>query len=153
MENFMDLWPCSSNDLDNLVTQEAGEVDAKPRWYSVLPAGTSSGSVSSKLINSKTEFSLGKRFESTAPASESSDPPLEKYEYQAEVSRLKNDGLQSKAEAWWRVQNQYYQLAATDDDEGIKLINTIDGSVARVLKGHRGSVTGISFDPKVESRW
>ncbi|KAK1379813.1 WD repeat and HMG-box DNA-binding protein 1-like [Heracleum sosnowskyi] len=41
-------------------------------------------------------------------------------------------------------------LAATDDDEGIKLINTIDGSVARVLKGHRGSVTGISFDPKGE---
>lgn len=41
-------------------------------------------------------------------------------------------------------------LAAAGDDEGIKLINTIDGSVARVLKGHRGSVTGISFDPKGE---
>ncbi|XP_019189746.1 PREDICTED: WD repeat and HMG-box DNA-binding protein 1 [Ipomoea nil] len=41
-------------------------------------------------------------------------------------------------------------LAAAGDDEGIKLINTIDGSVARVLKGHRGSVTGIAFDPKSE---
>lgn len=77
--------PLSAFNLSNL---SAGEVDAKPRWYSVLPAGTSSGSASSKFINSKTEFSLGKRFESTAAASESSDPPSEKYEYQAEVSRL-----------------------------------------------------------------
>ncbi|GLT55014.1 hypothetical protein SLA2020_281680 [Shorea laevis] len=29
-------------------------------------------------------------------------------------------------------------LAAAGDDEGIKLINTIDGSIARVLKGHKG---------------
>ncbi|KAG5618412.1 hypothetical protein H5410_018236 [Solanum commersonii] len=41
-------------------------------------------------------------------------------------------------------------LAAAGDDEGIKLINTIDGSIARVLKGHRGSITGIAFDPKSE---
>lgn len=41
-------------------------------------------------------------------------------------------------------------LAAGGDDDGIKLINTIDGSVARVLKGHRGSITGISFDPNSE---
>lgn len=41
-------------------------------------------------------------------------------------------------------------LAAAGDDEGIKLINTIDGSIARVLKGHRGSVTGLGFDPKSE---
>lgn len=41
-------------------------------------------------------------------------------------------------------------LAAAGDDEGIKLINTIDGSISRVLKGHRGSVTGIAFDPKSE---
>ncbi|CAN4086211.1 unnamed protein product [Withania somnifera] len=41
-------------------------------------------------------------------------------------------------------------LAAAGDDEGIKLINAIDGSIARVLKGHRGSITGIAFDPKSE---
>ncbi|CAH9092846.1 unnamed protein product [Cuscuta europaea] len=41
-------------------------------------------------------------------------------------------------------------LAAAGDDEGIKLINTIDGSVSRVLKAHRGSITGIAFDPKSE---
>ncbi|KAI3759231.1 hypothetical protein L6452_06888 [Arctium lappa] len=41
-------------------------------------------------------------------------------------------------------------LAAGGDDDGIKLINTIDGSIARVLKGHRGSITGIAFDPKSE---
>lgn len=41
-------------------------------------------------------------------------------------------------------------LGAAGDDEGIKLINTIDGSIARVLKGHKGSITGIAFDPKSE---
>lgn len=41
-------------------------------------------------------------------------------------------------------------LAASGDDEGIKIINTIDGSIARVLKGHRGPVTGLAFDPKSE---
>ncbi|XP_030521443.2 protein ENHANCER OF LHP1 1 [Rhodamnia argentea] len=41
-------------------------------------------------------------------------------------------------------------LAAAGDDEGLKLINTIDGSIARVLKGHKGSVTGLAFDPNGE---
>lgn len=41
-------------------------------------------------------------------------------------------------------------LAAAGDDEGIKLINTIDGTIARVLKGHKGSVTGLAFDPSSE---
>ncbi|KAK1565318.1 hypothetical protein Q3G72_024025 [Acer saccharum] len=41
-------------------------------------------------------------------------------------------------------------LAAAGDDEGIKLINTIDGSIARVLKGHKGPVTGLDFDPNNE---
>ncbi|KAL8130298.1 hypothetical protein V2J09_019453 [Rumex salicifolius] len=41
-------------------------------------------------------------------------------------------------------------LAASGDDEGIKLINTVDGTFARVLKGHRGSVTCLAFDPNNE---
>lgn len=41
-------------------------------------------------------------------------------------------------------------LAAAGDDEGVKLINTIDGSIARVLKGHKGSVTSLAFDPNGE---
>ncbi|XP_038687193.1 WD repeat and HMG-box DNA-binding protein 1-like isoform X2 [Tripterygium wilfordii] len=41
-------------------------------------------------------------------------------------------------------------LAVAGDDEGIKLINTIDGSIARVLKGHRETVTGLAFDPNSE---
>lgn len=41
-------------------------------------------------------------------------------------------------------------LAAAGDDEGIKLINTVDGSIARVLKGHKGCITGLAFDPNSE---
>lgn len=41
-------------------------------------------------------------------------------------------------------------LAAAGDDEGIKLINTFDGTIARVLKGHKGSITGLAFDPNGE---
>ena len=41
-------------------------------------------------------------------------------------------------------------LAAAGDDDGIKLIATIDSSISRVLKGHKGTVTGLSFDPKNE---
>lgn len=38
-------------------------------------------------------------------------------------------------------------LAAAGDDEGIKLINTIDGSIARVLKAHKSPITGLDFEP------
>lgn len=41
-------------------------------------------------------------------------------------------------------------LAAAGDDEGIKLIDTIDGSIARVLKGHKAPITGLAFDPNGE---
>nr|ABA18100.1 transducin/WD-40 repeat family protein [Olimarabidopsis pumila] len=41
-------------------------------------------------------------------------------------------------------------LAAAGDDEGIKLINTFDGSIVRVLKGHKGPVTGLDFHPNGE---
>lgn len=39
-------------------------------------------------------------------------------------------------------------MAAAGDDDGIKLIATIDNTISKVLKGHKGSVTGLSFDPK-----
>lgn len=41
-------------------------------------------------------------------------------------------------------------MAAGGDDEGIKLVNTIDGSIARVLKGHKGPISGLAFDPNNE---
>jgi chromosome transmission fidelity protein 4 len=39
-------------------------------------------------------------------------------------------------------------LAAAGDDDGIKLIATIDNTISKVLKGHKGSVTGLAFDPQ-----
>ncbi|KAG0464421.1 hypothetical protein HPP92_020490 [Vanilla planifolia] len=41
-------------------------------------------------------------------------------------------------------------LAAAGDDDGIKLIATVDSSISRVLKGHKGSITGLDFDPMNE---
>jgi heat shock protein beta len=63
-----------------------GENDTKPRWYSVLGSEKSS---SVNQLNLKRDLFLGKRYESTAAESNaSSSPPAEKFEYQAEVSRL-----------------------------------------------------------------
>ncbi|KAK2648400.1 hypothetical protein Ddye_015889 [Dipteronia dyeriana] len=63
------------------------------RWYSVLPSGRCNTVRSLTEVNlSKNGFFLGNRYESTAAASDASaappPPPAEKYEYQAEVSRL-----------------------------------------------------------------
>lgn len=41
-------------------------------------------------------------------------------------------------------------LAAAGDDEGIKLINTVDATIARILKGHKGPITSLAFDPNNE---
>ncbi|KAK9111680.1 hypothetical protein Scep_019199 [Stephania cephalantha] len=71
---------------------QAGRDDSKSfkysrRWYTTLnfdkcnTAGT-------KLLNSRNGLLYGNRYESTATASDSSEPPAEKFEYQAEVSRL-----------------------------------------------------------------
>ncbi|MCH91876.1 heat shock protein 83-like, partial [Trifolium medium] len=63
-----------------------GENETKPRWYSIL--GSDKYSTVNQL-NLKRDLFLGKRYESTAAESNaSSSPPAEKFEYQAEVSRL-----------------------------------------------------------------
>ncbi|XP_076947551.1 protein ENHANCER OF LHP1 1-like [Bidens hawaiensis] len=86
---------------------------------------------------------------STCLASGSSDRSVKLYkfpggEFESNISRFT---LPIRALSFNR---QGTMLAAGGDDDGIKLINTIDGSIARVLKAHRGSITGISFDPKSE---
>ncbi|XP_011048941.1 PREDICTED: heat shock protein 83 isoform X3 [Populus euphratica] len=64
--------------------------EAKFRWYSVLTTGREIPN-ETKQLNLKHTFFLGTRYESTAAESDSSSSPPsvgEKYEYQAEVSRL-----------------------------------------------------------------
>uniref|UniRef100_A0A9I9DYR7 Heat shock protein 90-6, mitochondrial n=1 Tax=Cucumis melo TaxID=3656 RepID=A0A9I9DYR7_CUCME len=64
------------------------ESDGKVRRYSLLTVGQLDSAKPSSQLNLKHNFSLA-RFESTATASDASaTPPVEKYEYQAEVSRL-----------------------------------------------------------------
>ncbi|XP_020962497.1 heat shock protein 90-6, mitochondrial isoform X3 [Arachis ipaensis] len=66
------------------ISSQVGEEDAKARWYSVL-----SSEKSRNYQNLKKDLFLGKRYESTAAESaESNSTPSERYEYQAEVSRL-----------------------------------------------------------------
>ncbi|CAA0837042.1 HEAT SHOCK PROTEIN 89.1 [Striga hermonthica] len=68
-----------------LIDNHSGEKDATKRWFSVLTTGSSSCVDGSKPSNLKNEPFVGRRYESTSAASE---PPAEKFEYQAEVSRL-----------------------------------------------------------------
>eukprot|EP00850_Spirogloea_muscicola_P012300 SM000079S22418 [mRNA] locus=s79:8874:14531:- [translate_table: standard] len=41
-------------------------------------------------------------------------------------------------------------LAAAGDDEGIKLISTVDNSIVRILKGHDKPILSLAFDPRNE---
>jgi heat shock protein beta len=68
--------------------QQIAESNAKLRLYSVVTTGICNNAGSVKNLNRRDEWFLGNRHESTAAASGSSDHPAEKYEYQAEVSRL-----------------------------------------------------------------
>lgn len=67
---------------------ESADADSKGRWYSALTSGRCNVTESVKPFKSTNEPFLGCRYESTAAASDASDSPSEKFEYQAEVSRL-----------------------------------------------------------------
>ncbi|GAU36293.1 hypothetical protein TSUD_255470 [Trifolium subterraneum] len=72
--------------LSSSISHSVGENDTKPRWYSML--GSEKSSTVNKL-NLKRDLYFGKRYESTvAESNASNSPPAEKFEYQAEVSRL-----------------------------------------------------------------
>ncbi|XVF21124.1 hypothetical protein REPUB_Repub12eG0063500 [Reevesia pubescens] len=63
--------------------------DSKTRWYSAITGGKCNTATHSAHLNLKSGLFLGSRYESTAAASDSGNPPpAEKHEYQAEVSRL-----------------------------------------------------------------
>ncbi|GMP53699.1 hypothetical protein CsSME_00019088 [Camellia sinensis var. sinensis] len=76
----------SSNSLFN--ESQAGQSDTKLRWYSVLTTGRCNTTGSMESLNLRNGLFRGNRYESTTAASDASDTPAEKYEYQAEVSRL-----------------------------------------------------------------
>ncbi|KAK9110156.1 hypothetical protein Sjap_018216 [Stephania japonica] len=80
--------PLSSSQLQG----QAGRDDSKSfkyshRWYTAFNFDKCNTS-GTKQLNSRNGLFYGYRYESTATASDSSEPPAEKYEYQAEVSRL-----------------------------------------------------------------
>ncbi|XP_057507238.1 heat shock protein 90-6, mitochondrial-like isoform X1 [Actinidia eriantha] len=77
-----------TSSLDRLDESQVGQCHTKSRWYSVLNTGRCNTTGSIESLNLKNGLFLGTRYESTAAASDASDPPVEKYEYQAEVSRL-----------------------------------------------------------------
>uniref|UniRef100_A0A7N2MAZ9 Histidine kinase/HSP90-like ATPase domain-containing protein n=1 Tax=Quercus lobata TaxID=97700 RepID=A0A7N2MAZ9_QUELO len=69
------------------IFDSVGESESRSRWYSVLLPKRSH---TVKSLNQVQHLKfLGKRYESTSAASDASaTPPAERYEYQAEVSRL-----------------------------------------------------------------
>ncbi|XP_013615242.1 PREDICTED: endoplasmin homolog, partial [Brassica oleracea var. oleracea] len=72
-------------------TTDSKGVDSGSRWYSSVTNGKCMKHESLAKLNMKTNWFMGYRNESTAAASDSASqapPPVEKFEYQAEVSRL-----------------------------------------------------------------
>ncbi|KAH6796059.1 hypothetical protein C2S51_037045 [Perilla frutescens var. frutescens] len=65
----------------------SGESDPTKRWCSVLTTGSSNAIGATASFNLKKGPLMGCRYESTSTA-DASTPPAEKFEYQAEVSRL-----------------------------------------------------------------
>ncbi|KAG8364481.1 hypothetical protein BUALT_Bualt18G0001800 [Buddleja alternifolia] len=65
----------------------SGESETR-RWSSVSTTGNNFGAGATNPFNLRNEPSAGRRYESTSAASDASAPPAEKFEYQAEVSRL-----------------------------------------------------------------
>lgn len=72
------------------IFDSVGGSEPRSRWYSGLNPGRSDTIKSlTQIQHLKDTLFLGKRYESTAAASDASaTPPAERYEYQAEVSRL-----------------------------------------------------------------
>ncbi|KAL3615345.1 hypothetical protein CASFOL_041006 [Castilleja foliolosa] len=67
---------------------ESGENVTTKRWSSVLTTGNETFVFGTKPFNQQNGPFVVRRYESTAAASDESTPPAEKFEYQAEVSRL-----------------------------------------------------------------
>ncbi|KAF5187215.1 Chaperone protein htpg [Thalictrum thalictroides] len=81
--------PLSSSNLLNDSDRQGDSNLAQfsTRLFSALSTGRNNLSGSKAQLNLN-GLPIGSRYESTVAASQSSDPPAEKYEYQAEVSRL-----------------------------------------------------------------
>ncbi|PIA30896.1 hypothetical protein AQUCO_05300021v1 [Aquilegia coerulea] len=81
--------PLSSSNVINDSDRQGDSnlVQFSTRLFSALTTGRHTLSDSKAQLNFN-GLVIGSRFESTVAASESSDPPAEKFEYQAEVSRL-----------------------------------------------------------------
>ncbi|CAA3020094.1 heat shock 90-6, mitochondrial [Olea europaea subsp. europaea] len=75
--------PLSSS---NTFHQSADEGNKEKKWYSVLAAGSSNATI--KPFNVRNVPIVGSRLESTSAAHDAPGLPAEKYQYQAEVSRL-----------------------------------------------------------------
>ncbi|XP_077213208.1 heat shock protein 90-6, mitochondrial-like [Tasmannia lanceolata] len=85
---YRNLAPSISTSHDSAVEDDFTLPQFQSRWYSALTAAKRNASGSTPHLNIRCGLLFGNRYESTAVASDSSDPPAEKYEYQAEVSRL-----------------------------------------------------------------
>ncbi|KAL5987958.1 hypothetical protein ACLOJK_035720 [Asimina triloba] len=75
-------------DVELVIECNSNHPELPSRWYSVLAAFKQNAYSSAKHSHSGHGLLVGNRYESTAAATATSDLSVEKFEYQAEVSRL-----------------------------------------------------------------
>ncbi|KAK3031981.1 hypothetical protein RJ639_036186 [Escallonia herrerae] len=131
----------------NLFTGLSGEAETKQRWYSVLAAGRFNSIGSTKAFERNNVPYLGIRYESTAAASESSDPPAEKYEYQAEVSRLMDlivNSLYSNKEVFLRelIRHVFESNNASDALDKLRFLSVTEQELLK---------DGVDLDIRIQS--
>ncbi|MFS7921835.1 putative Heat shock protein Hsp90 family [Helianthus anomalus] len=123
--------------------ESGAERDASGRWYSVLTTASSTGPVSTKSLKLGNMIPSGKRFESTASDVQTPEAPVEKYEYQAEVSRLMDlivNSLYSNKEVFLRelirqVSNFLNKFAMYNASDALDKLRFLSVTEPQLLEG------------------
>uniref|UniRef100_A0A1D1ZDY6 Endoplasmin n=2 Tax=Anthurium amnicola TaxID=1678845 RepID=A0A1D1ZDY6_9ARAE len=80
--------PSTTTFAEPVKERDAKQYYSPSRWFSVLSQPRKGGYISASDLSQKSGFFFGNRYESSAAAADTTDTTPERFEYQAEVSRL-----------------------------------------------------------------